>query len=182
LLRITHSAFGYLAAAFTMLAFCDALQAKRLKRIKNMRIKCAALTGLLVPIFFLACAGTRPTFEAFKMNTEAEQKVIIQTVEDDPADYDIYQCRYLSVIDPKNDDRTLIMPEFYCKPFVPQTKDDFVRIYEVIGIRSLVGPAGQLFGYISWGYEQTVVRAEMVDAKTMRITQHDKPFGAPGRR
>jgi hypothetical protein len=147
-----------------------------------MSTKYVRLTSILIPIFFLACAGSRPKFEAFKLNSAAEQKVIIQTLRDNMVDYDIYQCRSLSVFDPKNDDKTIIMPEFQCKPFAPQTKDDFVRIYEAMGIRTIVGSDDAVFGYITWDYQQTVVRAELVDAKTMRITQYIKPAGAPGRR
>jgi len=153
-----------------------------MERIKNMSIKCACLTSLLIPIFFLACAGTRPKFESFKINSETEQKVIIQTLKDDMADYNIYQCRYLSVFDPKHDDKTIIIPDIQCRPFVQQTKDDFVQIYEAMGIRTIAGPDGQVFGYLTWDYQQTVVRAELVDTKTMRITQYVKPSGAPGRR
>jgi len=152
------------------------------ERIKNMNTKGACLTGILSCIILLACAGTRPTFEAFKINSAAEQEAIVKRLQDKIADYDVYQCRYLSVFDPKHDDLKVIVPDFYCRPFVPQNKDDFVRIYEVIGIRTIVGPDGQLFGYASWAYERTVVRAELVDAKTIRITQYEKPSGAPARR
>jgi hypothetical protein len=147
-----------------------------------MNTKGACLTGILSCIFLLACAGARPTFEAFKINSAAEQQAIVKTLQDKIAEYDVYQCRNLSVFDPKHDDLTIIVPDFYCRPFVKQTKDDFVPIYEVIGIRTLVGPDGQLFGYATWAYQLTVVRAELVDAKTIRISQYEKPSGAPGRR
>lgn len=147
-----------------------------------MNIRCASLTGVLLCTLLLACAGARPTFEAFKTNSAAEQEVIVKTLKDKTADYDVYQCRNLAVFDPKHDDLRIIVPDVQCRPFVQQTKDDFVEIYEVIGIRSIVGPDGQVFGYATWAYQLTMVRAELVDPRTMRITQYAKPSGAPGRR
>lgn len=147
-----------------------------------MSSKCVRLASILICIFLPACAGTRPTFEALKINSAAEQKIIVQTLKDNVADYDSYQCRNLSVFDPKHDDKTIIMADIRCRPFVQQTKSDFVQIYEATGIRTIVGPDGEVFGYATWAYQLTVVRAELIDAKTMRITQYEKPSGAPGRR
>jgi len=147
-----------------------------------MGIKYARLMGIMLCIFLLDCAGTRPTFEAFRINSAAEQEVIVKTLKENIADYDIYRCRNLSVFDPKNDDKTIIIPGIQCSPFVQQTKDHFVQIYEVIGVRTIVGRDGQVFGYATWDYQCTVVRAEQLDEKTMRITQYDKPIGGAGRR
>lgn len=147
-----------------------------------MLTKCARPTRILICIFLMACAGTRPAFEAFKINSAAEQEAIAKTLKDNIADYDVHRCRNLSIFDPKNDDKTIIITDIRCRPFVQQTKNDFVEIYEVTGIRTIVGPDGQVFGYATWDVQRVAVRAELVDAGTLRITQYDKPSGAPGRR
>jgi hypothetical protein len=96
-------------------------------------------------------------------------------------DYDIIDCRALSVFDPKNDDKTIEVSHNRCRPFVQQTKHHFVEIYEVTGIKSIVGPDDQVFGFITWALQRVIVNAELVDARTMRISLTRKPGGAPGR-
>ena len=132
-------------------------------------------------IFIAGCAGTPQKSSNFKTHSEAEQKVIIQKIKDNMADYDIIDCRALFVFDPKNDDKTIEVGDPRCRPFVQQTKNDFVDIYEVTGIRTVVGPDGQEFGFITWAIQRVYVNAEAVDAKTMRISLSRKPGGSPGR-
>ena len=98
------------------------------------------------------------------------------------ADFDIFDYRALSFFDPKNDDKTIEMGDMRCRPFVQQTKNDFVEIFQVTGIRSIVGPDDQVFGFITWAYQRVYVNAELVDAKTIRISLSRKPGGTPGRR
>ena len=144
-----------------------------------MRIK--NTYGIIVFIFIVGCAGTPQKSGNFKTHSDAEQKVIIQKIKENMTDYDIIDCRALSVFDPKNDDKTIKMSDERCRPFVQQTQNDFVKIYEVIGIRSIVGPDDQVFGFITWAVQRVYVNAELVDAKTMRISLTRKPGGAPGR-
>jgi hypothetical protein len=129
----------------------------------------------------VGCAGTPQPSGGFKSHSTDEQKVIIQKIKDNMADYDIIDCRALFVFDPKNDDKTIEVGDPRCRPFVQQTKNDFVDIYEVTGIRSIVGPGGQEFGFITWAFQRVYVNAEFVDAKKMRISLSRKPGGAPGR-
>ena len=107
--------------------------------------------------------------------------MIIQKIKDNMADCDIIDCRALSIFDPKNDDKTIEINDRHCRPFVQQTKHDFVTIHEAIGIRSLVAPDDQVFGYITWSLHKVYFNAEQVDAKTMRISAERKPGGSPGR-
>ena len=139
--------------------------------------------GIIVSIliFMVGCAGTSQQIGRFKSNSRDEQKVIIQKIKDNMADYDIIDCRALTVFDPKNDDKTIEVGDPRCRPFVQQTKNDFVKIYEVAGIRSIVGPDDQVFGFITWAYQRVYVNAQLVDAKTMRISLSRQPGGAPGR-
>ena len=136
---------------------------------------------LLILIFILGCAGTPQKPGHFKKHSADEQKVIIQKIKDNMADYDIIDCKALSIFDPKNDDKTIEMKDRHCRPFVPQTEHDFVTIHEAVGIRSLVAPDGQVFGYITWSLQRVYINAEQVDAKTMRISATRKPGGALGR-
>jgi hypothetical protein len=139
--------------------------------------------GIIVSIliFMVGCAGTPQQSGSFKINSKDEQKVIIQKIKDNMADYDIIDCRALFVFDPKNDDKTIEVGDPRCRPFVQQTKNDFVDIYEVTGIRTVVGPDGQVFGFITWALQRVYVNAELVDAGTMRISLTRKPGGARGR-
>jgi hypothetical protein len=139
--------------------------------------------GIIVSILIsmVGCAGTPQQSGSFKINSKDEQKVIIQKIKDNMADYDIIDCRALFVFDPKNDDKTIEVGDPRCRPFVQQTKNDFVDIYEVTGIRTVVGPDGQVFGFITWALQRVYVNAELVDAGTMRISLTRKPGGARGR-
>ena len=136
---------------------------------------------VFILIFMVGCAGTPQQSGSFKINSKDEQKVIIQKIKDNMADYDIIDCRALFVFDPKNDDKTIEVGDPRCRPFVQQTKNDFVDIYEVTGIRTVVGPDGQEFVFITWAIQRVYVNAEAVDAKTMRISLSRKPGGSPGR-
>jgi nitrate reductase NapE component len=139
--------------------------------------------GLIVfiLIFMAGCAGTPQPSGGFKIHPGDEQKVIIQKIKDNMGGYDIIDCRALFVFDPKDDDKTIEVGDPRCRPFVQQTRSDFVEIYEVTGIRTIVGPDGQAFGFITWAFQRVYVNAELVDAKTMRISLSRKPGGAPGR-
>ena len=146
-----------------------------------MSIKSTFGISVLILIFMMGCAGSPQKFETFKINSDDEQKAILEKIKGNMADYDIYRCGALTVFDKKNDDKTLEISRIRCRPFVQQAEDDFVKIYTVTGIQSIVGPDGQVFGYITWDFQRTIVRAELVDANTMRIFQYRKPGGAPGR-
>jgi hypothetical protein len=146
-----------------------------------MRIKNTYGIIVFILIFIVGCAGTPQKFGNFKSHSDDEQKVIIQKIKDNMTDYDIIDCQALSVFDPKNDDKTIEMSGNRCRPFVQQTQNDFVKIYEVIGIRTIVGTDDQVFGFITWAVQRVYVSAELVDAKTMRISLTRKPGGAPGR-
>jgi hypothetical protein len=136
---------------------------------------------VFILIFMMGCAGTPQKFETFKINSDNEQKVILEKIKKNMADYDIYRCKALTVFNIKNDDKTIEVSSTKCRLFVQQTPDDFVKIYAATGIQSVVGPDGQVFGYITWNFQRTIVRAEVVDANTMRILEYRKPGGAPGR-
>ena len=136
---------------------------------------------VLILIFVMGCAGNPREIETFKINSDNEQKTIIEKIKKNIVDYDIYRCKALTVFNIKNDDKTIEVSSTKCRSFVQQTPDDFVKIYAVTGIQSVVGPDGQVFGYITWDFQRTIVRAEVVDANTMRILEYRKPGGAPGR-
>ncbi len=146
-----------------------------------MIIKSTFGISVLILIFMMGCAGSPQKFETFKINSDDEQKAILGKIKGNMAGYDIYRCGGLTVFDKKNDDKTLEISRKRCRPFVQQTPNDFVKVYAVTGIQSIVGPDGQVFGYITWDFQKTIVRAELVDANTMRISQSRKPGGAPGR-
>lgn len=97
------------------------------------------------------------------------------------ANYEIHKCGALSVIDIKDDDKTIEVSSLGCRPFTQQTPNDFIKVYYVTGLQSVVGPDGYVFGYISWDFQRVAVRAEVVGVNTMRINQIRKPAGAPGR-
>ncbi len=151
------------------------------ERTLNMRFKNTFGTSVLILIFILGCAGSPQEFETFKINSDTEQKAILENIKKNMADFDIYRCKALTVFNIKNDDKTIEVSSTKCRSFVQQTPDDFVKIYAVTGIQSVVGSDGQVFGYITWDFQRTIVRAEVVDANTMRILEYRKPGGAPGR-
>jgi len=146
-----------------------------------MRFKNTICTGVLIFVCILSTNASPQKFKPLQKNSDAEQKVILEKIKTNMADFDIYKCGALSVINIKHDDRTIEVSSKRCRPFVQQAPLDFVKIYSVTGIQSVVGPDGHVFGYISWNFQRTSVRAEVVDANTMRIRQIRKPGGAPGR-
>ena len=146
-----------------------------------MRFKNTISISILILVSILSCAASPQKFKAFKKNSDAEQKAILENIKKNMADFEIYKCGALSVINIKHDDKTIEVSSEKCRPFVQQAPLDFVKIYSVTGIQSVVGPDGFVFGYISWNFQRTSVRAEMLDANTMRIRQIRKPGGAMGR-
>ena len=146
-----------------------------------MRFKNTICISALILILIFSHAAGAQKFKPLKKNSGAEQKAILENIKTNIADYDIYQCGALSVIDIKNDDKTIEVSSKRCRPFVQQTPNHFIKIYTVTGLQSVVGSEGQVFGYITWDFRRVVVRAEVVDANTVRIKQIRKPAGAPGR-
>lgn len=146
-----------------------------------MRFKNIIFTGVLIFVCILSTAASPQKFKPLRENSDAEQKTILANIKKNMADYDIHKCGALSVINIKHDDKTIEVSSEKCRPFVQQAPLDFVKIYSVTGIQSVVGPDGYVFGYISWNFQRTSVRAVVVDANTMRIRQIRKPGGAMGR-
>ena len=146
-----------------------------------MPFKNLIFASVLIFVCFLSTTASPQKFKAFKKNSDAEQKAILDNIKQNMADYDIYRCGALNVINIKHDDKTIEVSGKRCREFVQQTPHDFIKIYTVTGIQSIMGPDGQVFGYATWDFQRTIVRAELVDAHTMRIRQYRKPAGAPGR-
>ena len=146
-----------------------------------MRFKNKICISLLIFVFFLSADASPQKFKPLKKHSDAEQKAILANIKQNMADYAIHKCGPLSVINIKDDDKTIEVSSKRCRAFVQQTPHHFIKIYYVTGIQSVVGPDGHVFGYVTWDFQRTNVRAEMVDANTVRINQIRKPAGAPGR-
>ena len=146
-----------------------------------MRFKYIICTGVLIFVCILSANASPQKFKAFKKNSDAEQKTILENIKKNMADYDIHKYGAMSVINIKHDDKTIDVSSKRCRAFVQQTPHDFIKIYMVTGIQSIVGPDGHVFGYITWDFQRINVRAELVDTNTVRINQIRKPAGAPGR-
>jgi hypothetical protein len=146
-----------------------------------MKLKNTICTSVLILILLFSYFASAQKFKPLKKNSDAEQKAILENIKKNIADYDIYECGALSVINIKQDDKTIETSSKRCRLFVQQTPRDFIKIYKVTGIQSVMGPGGHLFGYITWDFQRMNVRAEAVDANTIRIRQMRKPAGAPGR-
>ena len=146
-----------------------------------MPFKKIICTGVLVFICILSTSASPQQFKPLKKNSDAEQKAILENIKQNMANYVIHKCGALSVINIKDDDKTIEVSSKRCRVFIQQTPHDFIKVYYVTGIQSVVGPEGHVFGYATWNFQRVAVRAEVVDANTMRIYQTRKPAGAPGR-
>ena len=146
-----------------------------------MRFKNIIFAGVLIFVCILSTTASSDKFKPLKKNSGAEQKAILENIKKNIAGYEIHKCGALSVINIKDDDKTIEVSSKRCRPFVQQTPRDFVKIYSVTGLRTVVGPDGHVFGYVTWDFQRTNVRAEVVDANTIRINQIRKPGGAMGR-
>ncbi len=146
-----------------------------------MRFKIIIFVGLPILVCFLSAAASPQKFIPFKKHSDAEQKAILANIKQNMANYVIHKCGALSVINIKDDDKTIEVGSKRCRAFIQQTPHHFIKIYYVTGIQSVVGQNGHVFGYVTWDYQRVSVRAEVVDANTMRIKQIPKPAGAPGR-
>ena len=146
-----------------------------------MRFKNILLASVLIMVCILSATAGSQKFKPLKKHPDAEQKAILEKIKQNMADYEIYKCGALSVINIKHDDKTIEVNSKRCREFVQQTQHDFIKIYYVTGIQSVVGSDGHVFGYVTWDFQRVAVRAEVVDANTMRINQIRKPAGAPGR-
>ncbi len=71
-----------------------------------MSIKSTFGISVLILIFMMGCAGSPQKFETFKINSDDEQKAILEKIKGNMADYDIYRCGALAVFNIKNDDKT----------------------------------------------------------------------------
>lgn len=146
-----------------------------------MRFNNIIFTSVLFFVCILSATASAQKFKPLKKHSDAEQKAILANIKQNMADYAIHKCGPLSVINIKHDDKSIEVSSKRCRAFVQQTPHDFIKTYYVTGIQSVVGPDGHVFGYVTWDFQRTNVRAEMVDANTMRINQIRKPAGAPGR-
>ena len=146
-----------------------------------MRFKNIIFAGVLIFVCILSTTASSEKFKPLKKNSDAEQKAILENIKKNIAGYEIHKCGALSVINIKDDDKTIEVSSKRCRPFVQQTPHDFIKIYYVTGLRTVVGPDGHVFGYLTWDFQRTNVRAEVVDTNTIRINQIRKPAGAPGR-
>ncbi len=125
---------------------------------------------LAAALTFALIGGCSGTYGKFRATSGEDREASFQALKDNLADYQIHQCRWLAVLDPKNDDKTIetIGPE--CRSVDPQEASYFDKPYWVPEVKEVFGPDDQRYGYILiWSRQKVSAGAMVVAENTMRI-------------
>ncbi len=125
------------------------------------------LAAVLTFVFITGCSGT---YGKLRATSGENRKARFQALKDNLADYYIYQCRWLTALDPKNDAKTIEMTGPACKSVNPQEASYFDKKYWVPEVKEVLGPDDQRFGYILiWSSQKVSAGAVLVAENSMRV-------------
>ena len=129
-----------------------------------------------------------------KTHPENVSKVTQQELIDNSSDYDIRYNRRIVVFDPNNDDRRILVENYWSRVNDHETwaqivnghtsgkhDDDISQLwsfYSNSGIREIWSPNDQFYGYVLYR-QRELVSAKVVDENTMRLVHNYGvyPFG-----
>ena len=81
-----------------------------------MRYKKLIFAGALVFVCILSTTAGSEKFKPLTKNSDADQKAILENIKKNIAGYEIHKCGALSVINIKDDDRTIEVSSKRCRP------------------------------------------------------------------
>ncbi len=156
--------------------------------MKTIKYVCIMLMAL-VPIM-----GCSKTHGKLKTQTESESKVTQQELIDTSSDYDIKYYRTVVVFDPNNDDKKILVPNYWSTVKDQETwaqivkgnihgpfNNDIRRVwnsYSNSGVREIWLPDNQFYGYVLHR-QRELVSAKIVDENTVRLIHGFAVYGGP---
>jgi hypothetical protein len=139
-----------------------------------MKIKRLAEIAILILIFIIGCSGNNANIQN---QSEDETKTAQQELLNNWSDYDIKYNRVVIVFDPKNDDKKMLVGNYWGTVKDQETWTRLVNGSERLssGYNQVWGDPireiwvnDQFYGYISHR-QREVVSAEIVDENTVRL-------------
>ena len=146
--------------------------------MKTIKYVCIMLIAL---VSIMGCSGKAGKI---KTQSESESKVTQQELIDNASDYDIRYYRVIVVFDPNNDDKKILVPNYWS---AVQDQDSWTQIikgnthgpfnndirrgwdpYSNSGVREIWSPDNQFYGYVLHGRRE-LVSAKIVDENTVRL-------------
>ena len=118
--------------------------------------------------FIVGCSGN---LGKFKKKSGEDNAATVQEFKNNLVDYDVYHCPWITVLDPKNDDKTIEVIGAKCrsvdhKAIAPK----FANENQIPVLNEIVGPEDQLYGYILiWNGRLASAGAMLVAENTMRV-------------
>jgi hypothetical protein len=129
----------------------------------NFKTGCFVLLGLTVVV---ACQARVATFRNM---SPASQQDVIATLQNNRSAYDIHQCSGALIIEPSNDNISMELIGSGCRELTTDVGLNRGYIHAESGLRQIIGPDGQVLGYVSHNLRRTMVGVQIVDEKTVRI-------------
>jgi hypothetical protein len=146
--------------------------------MKTLKYICLFFIGFA---FIIGCSGN---IGKLKTQPESESKVTQQELIDNSSDYDIRYNRVVVVFDLNNDDKTILVENYWSRVNDHETwaqivngntsgkyDDDISQVwafYSNSGIREIWSPNDQFYGYVLYR-QRELVSAKVVDEYTMRL-------------
>jgi len=146
-----------------------------------MNIKRLAGIAILIPIFIIGCSGNSGKL---KTEPESESRVAQRELIENWSDYEIRYNRNVVVFDPNNDDKTILVENYWSRVNDHETwaqivngdtsgkfDDDISQVwtfYSNSGIREIRSPNDLFYGYVLYR-QRELVSAKVVDEYTMRL-------------
>ena len=156
-----------------------------------MKIIRLAVMANLIFAFVMGCSGN---YGKIKTQSESESKVTQQELIDNSSDYDIKYYRTVVVFDSNNDDKKILVPNFWSTVKKQETwaqiikgnshgpfNNDIRRVwdsYSKSGVREIWLPDNQFYGYVLHGRRE-LVSVKIVDENTVRLIHGYAVYGGP---
>ena len=119
-----------------------------------------------ISILMVGCSGTQGNIR--KISAE-KRDTIVQNLNSNEDEYNIYQCPGFAIIEPANTDRKIIVIGLSCGSVDQQNRSDFIKKYLTSDFHEIVGPSRKNFGYLAWRYLGGSLPLVLEDEKTMLI-------------
>jgi hypothetical protein len=139
---------------------------------------------MLIAFAFIGCSGNNGKL---KTQPESVSKVTQRELIDNASDYDIRYNRNVVVFDPKNDDKTILVENYWSRVNDHETwaqivngntsdkyDDDISQVWAFhsnSGIIETWSPNDQFYGYVLYR-QRELVSAKVVDEYTMRLVHN----------
>jgi hypothetical protein len=146
-----------------------------------MNIKRLAGIAILILIFIMGCSGN---YANIKNQSQDESKVTQKKLINNWSNYNIRYNSVVVVFDPKNDDKKILVENYWSRVNDHETwaqivngntsgkHDDDISLvwtfYSNSGVREIWSPNDQFYGYVLYR-QRELVSAKLVDEYTIRL-------------